>query len=170
MSRDTYITEQFLPPNYRTMQDIADELGVSKQRVQQILKRNSVHSSDGGSIAKNSYIRQQKEKQKKIKRKQSVFSQYGCSESEALRINEGKKLAERGSPSYKYKSYKNNLDKKDIGCELTFPEWYDIWQKSGKYSLMRPGKGGYSMVRKDYSKPASVDNVEVIPSHHIRRR
>lgn len=169
VNRDTYIVDQFLPPNYRTMQSIAVELGVSKQRIQQILSRNNIQSTQGGSIAKNARLQKQKQHNVTQKRKNNIQSQYQCSMEEAIALNGNFKLGEKGSPSYKYKSYKSNLTKKDIQCDLTFPQWCEIWEKSGKYHQMKPGKNGYSLVRKDASKPATVDNVAVVKSSDARK-
>jgi len=167
--RTDYIISQFLPPNFRTMQDISDELGISKQRVHQILKSNNIKANDGGKKLKIKLSKAQKKINNKQKRQRSILRQYGCTEKEALMINGGKPLNTVGTPAYKYKCYCHNLNKKDIDCNLSFPEWYSVWQKSGKYGQMKPGRGGYSLVRKDTSAPASVGNVEVMESHKVRR-
>lgn len=47
----------------------------------------------------------------------------------------------------KYKAHKSCAKKRNIPFTLTFEEWYDIWQKSGKWELRGKGKGKYVMSR-----------------------
>ena len=54
------------------------------------------------------------------------------------------------------------IKRRNIGFELTFEEWYDIWQKSGKWE--QRGKGGYCMARHNDTGPYAVGNVEI--KHH----
>ena len=47
----------------------------------------------------------------------------------------------------KYKSQKANAIRRNIPFELTFEQWFDIWQKSGKWEQRGKGRGTYVMSR-----------------------
>jgi len=51
------------------------------------------------------------------------------------------------SPKRKYQEHKYGAKKRGLPFELTFEEWYDIWQKSGKWELRGQGKNAYVMSR-----------------------
>jgi len=51
------------------------------------------------------------------------------------------------SPKRKYQEHKYGAKKRGLPFELTFEEWYDIWQKSGKWELRGKGKNAYVMSR-----------------------
>ena len=48
-----------------------------------------------------------------------------------------------------------------VGWELTFPEWWEIWQNSGKYHLRGHCRGQYVMARNWDAGPYAVGNVDI---------
>ncbi len=48
-----------------------------------------------------------------------------------------------------------------VGWELTFQEWRDIWESSGKVALRGRGKGKYCMARNGDTGPYRADNVSI---------
>lgn len=61
------------------------------------------------------------------------------------------------TPWTKYRWHKNRA--RTIGFELTFEEWWDIWQKSGHWEDRGRGKGSYVMSRVNDQGPYKVGNV-----------
>ena len=63
------------------------------------------------------------------------------------------------SPRKKYYTHKYSSLQRNIPFELTFEQWWDIWQQSGKWEERGCRKGQYCMSRKGDVGPYSVDNV-----------
>jgi len=67
------------------------------------------------------------------------------------------------SPHGKYKIHKTNAKRRGIPFELTYAQWWGIWQRSGKWDQRgndRPD--GYVMGRKGDVGSYAVGNVEII--------
>lgn len=65
------------------------------------------------------------------------------------------------SPRGKYNRQRANAHKRGIGWELTFPQWWDMWQKSGKWEQRGREAGQYYMCRFGDTGPYSDDNVRI---------
>ena len=63
------------------------------------------------------------------------------------------------STKHKYSCHKGKAKKRQIPFELTFEEWYDIWQQSGKWEERGCKKGQYVMSRKGDIGPYTKENV-----------
>lgn len=61
----------------------------------------------------------------------------------------------------KYRDHKSKAKHRGIDFTLTFDEWWDIWQKSGKWNQRGMFKGSYVMSRNNDKGPYSVDNVKI---------
>lgn len=59
----------------------------------------------------------------------------------------------------KYSCQKAKAKHRGIEFTLTFEEWWDIWQQSGKWELRGHRKGQYVMSRYNDTGPYAVDNV-----------
>jgi hypothetical protein len=62
---------------------------------------------------------------------------------------------------HKYNCHKGNAKFRNIGFELTFEEWWDIWQQSGKWEQRGKGAGKYVMARHNDVGPYAVGNVSI---------
>ena len=60
-----------------------------------------------------------------------------------------------------YMTHKRNAKKRNIDFFLTFDEWLDIWNKSGKLHLRGRKKGQYCMARIGDVGPYMVGNVYI---------
>jgi hypothetical protein len=60
---------------------------------------------------------------------------------------------------YKYHCHKGKAKHRGIAFELTFDEWWDIWQQSGKWEERGCRKGGYVMSRHNDEGSYSINNV-----------
>ncbi len=60
-----------------------------------------------------------------------------------------------------YRQHKRNSALRGIGFDLTFEQWWAIWQQSGQYPNRGRRLGQYVMARKWDSGPYAVDNVEI---------
>lgn len=61
----------------------------------------------------------------------------------------------------KYRHHKNLAKGRNIPFELTFEEWWDIWQKSGKWEQRGRKRGQYVMSRFNDVGPYAINNVEI---------
>lgn len=59
----------------------------------------------------------------------------------------------------KYRKQKSQAKARGIDWQLTFDEWFDIWQKSGFYHLRGKGKGSYVMSRYNDTGPYHINNI-----------
>ena len=61
----------------------------------------------------------------------------------------------------RYFEHRQNANHRGIPFELTFDEWLQIWQDSGKWELRGKGKGSYVMSRIGDAGPYAIDNVYI---------
>jgi hypothetical protein len=59
----------------------------------------------------------------------------------------------------KYSCHKSKAKARGITFDLTFDEWWSIWEQSGKYALRGCRKGQYVMSRKGDIGSYSIHNV-----------
>ena len=64
-----------------------------------------------------------------------------------------------------YTSQKHTARKRDIPFLLSFEEWVDIWQSSGKLAERGRGSDKYCMARHGDIGPYSINNVSIITNH-----
>jgi hypothetical protein len=86
---------------------------------------------------------------------------YGCSfeQWQAVRdIGRGMGVGAYRTPLGAFRSQRNNAKARGIGWELTFWQWWCVWQSSGRWE--QRGRGdGYVMCRNGDLGPYAVDNV-----------
>lgn len=61
----------------------------------------------------------------------------------------------------RYFEHRQNANHRGIPFELTFDDWLQIWQNSGKWQLRGKGKGSYVMSRIGDAGPYKVGNVYI---------
>jgi hypothetical protein len=60
-----------------------------------------------------------------------------------------------------YSWQKHNSKLRGIEWNLSFGEWLDFWEKSGKLPYRGKTKGCYCMCRTDDTGPYSIDNIRI---------
>lgn len=65
------------------------------------------------------------------------------------------------TPKGKYIRQRANAKQRGINWELSWEEWWDIWQKSGKWEQRGTGSNDYCMARKFDDGPYSRENVVI---------
>ena len=134
------------------LKDIGQRYGITRERVRQICARQGMNAIDGGQ--KVQVRRKRAERQRERDARQ-------------MRIN-GMTAAERRAIPSKYRlgfTYqRNNMRRLGIGWELSFAQWWEIWQASGHLDERGNARTGgkYWLVRIDTSGPFSEDNVAVM--------
>ena len=142
-----------------TLQSIGDEYGICRERVRQILKMCGLSRFDGG-VTIRYFLNSRKhiEKQKQDRTRSDAFKRkkWGISLEEWRRI--------KGAFGYKpfsaYVTQRRNAKNRGIPWAFSFPEWWAIWQLSGRWNDRGRGNG-YCMARFGDSGPYSKDNVYI---------
>ena len=98
------------------------------------------------------------------RREELSWSAFGCSLEELTRFNDGLPSKARRSKAALYTIQKKAAKKREIGWEITFPEWVSLWMRSGKWELRGVGKGKYCMARDGDVGAYKVGNVSVVPN------
>lgn len=65
------------------------------------------------------------------------------------------------TPKGKFITQRANAKRRGVDWQLTFEQWWEIWEKSGKWGQRGTDAKQYCMCRKHYLGPYSVDNVEI---------
>jgi hypothetical protein len=137
----------------KSMAEIGRQYSVSREWVRRLFNKFKVDLNKGGLVKRRLDIA----KNKKETDEQECLRMYGCSCEEANRIPSEIRLA--------WYNQKRNYEKRNIDFSVSLKDWYGIWRKSKKLKLRGKGSGKYVMARKDFSKPATADNLHVV-SHN----
>jgi hypothetical protein len=148
-----------------TLAAIGTHYNVSRQRIDQILKLHGIGRLDGGQslhtfLATHDTVA--KLRAKNEAQEQRIFARTG------MTLDQWKAhSAEWGndndptSPYHKFKSQRNNAqNKRGIAWGMTFAQWWQLWQESGKWAERGRGNG-YCMARWGDSGGYEIGNVEI---------
>jgi hypothetical protein len=80
----------------------------------------------------------------------------------AVKPSPSKAAIQKAALEIEFKKQRRGCGYRGIEFELTFDEWFDIWQKSGH--LKDRGVPGYCMVRHGGKGAFKVGNVSIIPT------
>lgn len=145
----------------KTLQEIGDVYGVSRERIRQILARAGVTRSEGGTHVRSLKSKEAAEQRRKQARDGRSLLYYGCSYDELLRLNDGVPVRLGESKAGRFRTQKNNAKLRNIRWMLTFPQWLAIWEESGKWEERGTGRHGYCMARIGDTGAYRVGNVYI---------
>lgn len=135
----------------KTLQEIGQELGLTRERVRQLLaKFFSISGQDGGQHKRAIENRLKFE----AKRNARSLKRWGCSWDDYIKLRRLKK------PTRTFARQKVTAIARGIDWQLNFWQWWSIWQQSGHWTSRGRGNG-YCMCRKGDQGPYSVDNVYI---------
>lgn len=142
--------------NGRTLQEIATEAGVTRQRVHAMLSLKGIRRHDGGA-----FLRKQRRIQASRARTSArLMAIWGCDE-QTWRVLRGDGPYRR-SPLCQYITQRANARARGIAWEFTLADWWALWQASGRWG--ERGRGRYVMARYGDVGPYSPTNVHIITS------
>lgn len=144
----------------KTLQEVGDVFGLTRERVRQILKRAGVNPKEGGRSLSARRRRDAHLVERRIERDARAQEVYGCYHDEALALNDGLNLSDKAGYAAAYVQQKRNADFRDVEWSITFPEWMVVWQESGHLSERGQGHG-YCMARFRDLGPYEVGNVYI---------
>jgi hypothetical protein len=141
----------------KTLQEIGDQYGISRERVRQRLAIYGMTAEDGGQHLK-AFVKAINKHNKRKVRKDDWLESFGCTRE--FRDSLGGYT--KHTPCMAFIDQKRNAIYRGIQWELTLHEWWDIWQESGKWEMRGLGSGKYVMGRECDSGPYSKQNVKII--------
>lgn len=145
----------------QTLNEIGLIYQVTRERIRQILKEYfNIVGENGGAAIKHFVKESARNKLAIEKKKKKIARILGCTEEFFEEVNKGDAIWKPGSPSRFFVDQKRNAKKRKVEWHLTFKEWWDIWQESGKYNQRGRGKG-YCMTRIGDTGGYQVGNVEI---------
>ena len=115
----------------RTLQEIGDAFGVTRERVRQLIRPLGVMRTDGGIHI--TAIANQRRRNARLSESRDARSMatYGCGYAETKRLNYGMDFADIGSPAFAYTRDRINHTRRDKTFELTFPQWSALFEAAG---------------------------------------
>jgi DNA-binding CsgD family transcriptional regulator len=149
-----------------TLQAIGDEFKITRERVRQIIKKHhSLTGKNGGRAIISSVNRDKAARKRSIRYQQK----YGCTIEEWRQLRDlGFEMVSHGVGIYRtplraYLNQKYNAKRRGIGWDISLWDWWQVWQRSGKWGQRGRGQG-YVMCRRGDEGPYAVGNVFIAPA------
>lgn len=153
----------------KTLAYIGAIYGLTRERVRQLLTKHFGITKANCNRRKQIEIKRYciiKDKRDKSSNKKELNCSkiYGCSIDAATQINGGDIPFSNScgsGPARAYFCQRHNAGIRGIKWDISFPEWWSIWEESGKYHLRGRVKGEYAMARFGDTGSYSKDNVYI---------
>jgi lambda repressor-like predicted transcriptional regulator len=141
----------------KTLAEIGALYGVTRERVRQILtKRQGMTAADGGqsvkALARRAAIKSRRDKK--------CIEKHGCT------YDQYRELVRLQKPTKAWIRQRNRAKNRGIEWNLKLWDWWQIWQKSGKWSQRGRTKGDYVMCRFGDIGAYEIGNVYIATTSH----
>lgn len=146
----------------QTLQEVATQFGITRERVRQISRKFGLDGANSGMtirIFKKTQDKQDALKAAKSSREARCFARYGCS-LEYLKNVSPLKRTDPKSPVLRFRYFERNCKMHKVECLLSFREWWETWLISGKWEQCGRGHN-YCMARIGNSGAFEIGNVEI---------
>ena len=151
-----------------TLQQIGTVYGITRERVRQVLRKVDCPADMGGARLR-SFVRvseeHRKQQAKKAKKLSKIEMYFGCAYEVLEPFVVTTPWSDRGNklktPVVAYMQQRRSAEYRKIGWEISFADWWRIWQESGKWEQRGRGKTKYVMARLGDSGPYSENNVYI---------
>lgn len=145
-----------------TLDAIGSSYGITRERVRQLISGNGVSSFLGGRRARAAENSRKVWDQKMDARNKRALKWFGVSWSEFVALNDGHTgFWKGGQKSREFLQQRRNAIRRGIAWELTFKDWWNIWENSGKYALRGRYSHSYVMSRIKDTGAYSASNVQI---------
>lgn len=145
----------------KTLQEIGDLYGVSRERVRQLIKKLGVSRHDGGIHLRGKLHAQRRADIKRARRDARFTKTYGCDHATAVSLNDGLNVCSKGSAADQYRFQRHNAQIRGVPWGLTFPQWMQIWTESGHLHERGRSRDAYCMARKHDKGGYVIGNVYI---------
>lgn len=133
-----------------TLQKIGDQFGLTRERVRQILAKLGVVATQGGAAVLA--------KAKRVAAKQSIEARYLAKYGLPLEVV---RQLQKDRVTHAFNHQKQSAKHRGVAWNLTFAQWFAIWQSSGKLHLRGRGHGKYVMSRVSDQGCYELGNVHI---------
>jgi len=141
----------------KTLQQIGNKFGITRERVRQVLFKIGVSCSEGGRAVRTIENR----RRRSVELDQKYIRKYGCTRREYAIVRASAPSGSGARPTDAYQQHKCNARRRGIAFHLTLAEWWAIWQASGKWNERVRKKYGYAMCRFNDNGAYELGNVYI---------
>lgn len=138
-----------------TLERIGEAFDLTRERVRQLI---SIPKQERGVAI----LSKDKQRRRIAALDANKLRIYGCSKAVLMQINGGQPLSRHNSPVGQFAQQRKSAKQRRIPWRLTLPQWWAVWQESGKWDQRGRGKGKYCMSRKGDLGAYEVGNVEIV--------
>lgn len=133
-----------------TLEKIGKQFKLTRERVRQILGKNGVQPGDGGG----SLVAKARRAASEQARETRYLGKYG------LPVEVVKQL-QKDRVTHAFNQQRQSAKNRGIVWNLTFAQWFAVWQSSGKLHLRGIGKGKYVMSRVSDAGCYEMGNIHI---------
>jgi hypothetical protein len=141
-----------------TLVQIGEIHGVTRERVRQIISAAGITGKDGGKSVSTAINRRRRGDAAKLRLENRCMSRLKCSADQIKAIT-GSHEVWTNRITRAYLTQSRNAEERGIDFLMPFPEWWAVWQASGKWS--ERGRGAYVMARNGDIGPYAIGNVRI---------
>lgn len=145
----------------KTLQEVGDVFGLTRERVRQILRRAGVSPTQGGVRKRSERRRYSAKLAKSIERDARAQAWFGCYRDEVVSLNDGLCISHKDGKALKYTEQRRNAERRGIEWNLTFADWLRVWEESGHLDVRGRRQNRYCMARISDIGPYDVQNVYI---------
>jgi len=145
----------------KTLQEIGDKYGFTRERARQILSKYGVSRLDGGQAMRSFACVAHRGKEQKEKTAKRLAKSWGCTK-EQYDFLRGFNEDYRKTPLRAYTEQKRNAKVRGISWDFNLWSWWKAWDESGKWSCRGRGRDKYVMARIADLGGYNKGNVEII--------
>ncbi len=158
----------------KTCAAIAENVGVTAERVRQILRGLGIKRQQGGVSLRTRRRMQAQEAEKLRKFERLARRYYHCTNEEVeavIRAWRALSAAHRKlphwahrSPLHRFRVFHASLKNRHRTVTLTLPEWWALWEESGHWTTYGRGRNKHHMEVRHPERPVDVRNLVVVAS------
>lgn len=163
--------------NGKTLEEIGNLIGVTRERVRQILAKAEqlgvIDPNHVGGYRMSRLAREQESKAVKVRRwTRKIELTFGCGPEEFIRCNQGARVWKGPQNTWAKSYYMQKRSAPSYGnvWNLSFPDWCNVWEESGKWNARGRGRGKFALARLDSSKPFEIGNVKIMKGEDVSSR
>jgi len=142
----------------RSLREIAESVGLSKERVRRVLIERGVSTQPAPPENKRKNRLQLTEEQ--------LRQRYGCTSEELERIQGNRIMEDRASPVGLYRMQRNKFLRLKRGWEFTLPTWWALWEAHWPDRV----RGRLVMVPLNATHPIGPGNAQIITRSEVMKK
>ena len=147
-----------------TMESIGSELGITRERVRQILRERNIDRKEGGQHVRALKNQAAQEERRRERRDKKAMRYWGVKDDvlDFLKRNNPDDVRE-------FEQQRHNALSRGIEWGLSITNWIELWDESGKKSLRGRGSDKYVLTRQKAKGPFTKENCFITKLHESSR-